>query len=426
LHSLILCAIVDRMAANKRIPLLIISDAVSGPTGLGRIARDLAFGIHRRLNDVFRIATFGYGAPMDCRLGFPQITAEGVDDFVCPTLPEAWHNFAGDERGIVLCIWDPSRLSWIAVPDGSPQLKEEKYFPLRQWLENAPFEKWIYCPLDASGPNDLLTFPIMKTLRGFDRILAYSEWGRNIIERTISQPESELRNLDQLPHGIDGGVFSRSPNRALIRSVFPTLVKVKSDEYKYRSIKPDEVLIGIVATNQSRKDWALGIETVAILSKAMKVRLWIHTDTINRNWDIDTLLVDYALRGEHTMVTTGYLPDDAMAEAYSACDVTLGIGPEGFGFPIFESLFCGTPCVHGNYGGAPEHMQPSMLVEPYAFRYEGAYSQKRPVYRAQDFADAVARVVGSRADRPEHLDWRNLWPRWEAWFRGAAKDLEAK
>ena len=39
--------------------------------------------------------------------------------------------------------------------------------------------------------------------------------------------------------------------------------------------------------------------------------------------------------------------DKTMAEAYSACDLTLGIGPEGFGFPLVESQFCGTPVVTG-------------------------------------------------------------------------------
>ena len=56
-----------------------------------------------------------------------------------------------------------------------------------------------------------------------------------------------------------------------------------------------------------------------------------------------------------------------MAQFYSACDVTLGIGlGEGAGYPLFESTSCGTPVVHGNYGGGPEYLTAESLVEPMA------------------------------------------------------------
>ena len=408
------------MAAIK--PVMLISDSVSAPTGLARIARDLAVGIHKNLGDIYRLATFGFGAPMDCSLGFPQITAENTDEFILPTLPEAWNGFAGNEKGIVLCVWDASRLGWFSTPTTAEKLTGPKYRSLAKWLEKPPFEKWIYCPLDASGPNGKLTFSLMKTLYGFDRILAYSEWGRAIIEATIGTEAAEAKHLCALPHGIHTDVFSQSPDRQLLRSVFPKLTGSTSIIAEHRGIAEDEVLIGIVATNQERKDWALGIKTVAILAdKGMKVRLWIHTDVLNRNWDILGLLIDYGMLGDRTLISTGYLSDEEMADAYSACDVTLGIGPEGFGYPIFESMFCGTPCVHGDYGGAPEHMPAEYLVEPFAERIQGVYSQERPLYRAEDFVKAVEGVVGKRAVPPSRLDWKNLWPRWEAWFRESVK-----
>jgi glycosyltransferase involved in cell wall biosynthesis len=416
------CAMVDPMAAIK--PLLIISDAVSAQTGLARIARDISTRIHQNINDVYRVATFGFSAPGDCTLGFPQYTAEGVDDWVLPQLPEVWQNFAGEEKGIVMCIWDPSRLGWFAVPGSHDKMGEHRYRSMRKWLEKPPFEKWLYCPVDAGGPNDRLTFSIMKTLFGFDRIIAYSSWGADLIERTMSTEESKARDLCSLPHGIDTKVFSPSPDRKLARSVFPTITGASSIVTKTKAVREDEVLIGIVATNQARKDWALGVHAAAILADKMKVRLWVHTDVLTRHWDILSILIDYGMLGERTFVSTGHIPDQQMAEAYSACDVTLGIGPEGFGYPIFESLFCGTPCVHGNYGGAPEHMDRECLVEPVAFREEGCYNQVRPVYKAEDFAAAVERVLDKQITRPNDLDWENLWPRWEAWFRRGNMEAE--
>ena len=410
------------ISKDHPIPLLIISDSVTAPTGLARIACKLATYIHRSLGDMYRVGTLGFGGLFDPSLGFPQWTAERVDDFVLPQLPEVWHRFAGDEQGIVLCIWDPCRLPWVAVPESAETLIGNP--ALRKWLAKPPFEKWLYCPIDGAGYEGRLTFSIMKTLFGFDRILAYSEWGKSVIEATISPEEAKARHLDALPHGIDTSVFCPTPDRSLARSVLPQITNAASVIAKPRGVKDNEFLVGIVATNQSRKNWALGIETVAALAQHNKVRLWIHTDALQRHFDILGTLIDCGLLGEQTLVSTGDLTDTAMADAYSACDVTLGIGPEGFGYPIFESLACGTPCIHGNYGGAPEHLPPEYLVEPIGFYRDGLQGTSRPVYRASDFADKVMKVAGTRATLPSHLDWINLWPRWEKWFRDATVEAE--
>ena len=108
----------------------------------------------------------------------------------------------------------------------------------------------------------------------------------------------------------------------------------------------------------------------------------------------------------------------------SACSVTLGIGNgEGFGYPVFESLACGVPCVHGSYSGAAEHMHREMLVDPIAYYSAGAFTSKRAVYRPEDWADAATSCAlkASQTARhsllPRQLDWDNNWANWEKWFR---------
>ena len=112
------------MAEKPPFPLLILSDAPSASSGLGRICRDLATRIHERMSDVCKVATLGYGGPGSCKLGFQQYTIEGMSDWVVPTLPEVWKDFAGEEKGAVLSIWDASRLAWYAQPERSEQLRE--------------------------------------------------------------------------------------------------------------------------------------------------------------------------------------------------------------------------------------------------------------------------------------------------------------
>jgi len=403
------------MAEKPPFPLLILSDAPSASSGLGRICRDLATRIHEHMSDVCKVATLGYGGPGSCKLGFPQYTIEGMSDWVVPTLPEVWKDFAGEEKGAVLSIWDASRLAWYAQPERSEQLAAEPV--LRNWLIKAPFKRYGYFPFDAEGPNGKLSFPLRQTLLGFDRVLAYGAWAKDLIERSIGEEEADLRHLDYLPHGINTSVFyerDRAQSRLKFGSI--TGARLLTHAPQLSSIMDDEILVGIVATNQARKDWALGIQAVALLAKERKVRLWIHTDTLERHWSIPALLADYGLL-DKAMISLGYLSDDDMARAYSACNVTLAPGAgEGWGIPLAESLACGTPVIHGNYAGGAEITPSEMHVEPIAYHAEGLYSCVRPVFKAQDWADRALQFAGQRAHLDPQYDWNNLWPRWRTWL----------
>ena len=153
-------------------PLLILSDSPSSTTGLGRICRDLATRIAAHLPDVFRVGTLGYGGPGSRSLPFPQYHIHSIDNWLVPELPSVWDDFAGDERGVLLTIWDPSRLRWLTQPDYCPVPH------LAQWLKAPPFERWGYLPVDASGPNGKLTALLNHAICGFDRALCYSKWAR--------------------------------------------------------------------------------------------------------------------------------------------------------------------------------------------------------------------------------------------------------
>lgn len=408
------------MLASMKKPLLIVGDAVSSGTGLGRIAADLAIRIHENLSDVYRVASFGYGGPGSSKFPFPQYLQEGMgSDWLLPSIQQVWNDFAGEEKGIILCIWDVSRLGWFSQPKQSKLLDGHPH--LRQFLLNPPFEKWLYTPVDAEGPNGRLTFPLMKALLGFDRIIAYGQFGERVIRDTISEEEADKRHLTGIPHGIDREIFYES-QRSLCRKVFHSITGAQPLFGQVKPIEQDEVLVGIVATNQSRKDWSLGIRAFALLAQKRKARLWIHTDTMERNWSLPCLLIDYGIV-DKSLISLGFLEDYRMAQAYSACDLTLGIGlGEGMGYPIHESLFCGTPCVHGDYAGAPEWMaNPDLLVKPIAWYYEGMYACKRPVFDPRDWADRMEYLIGKRTNYNGEIEWTRLWKeRWEPYLREAA------
>jgi len=397
---------------TTRCPLLIVGDAPSAITGLGRITRDLAVNIHERLSDIFDCATMGYGGTGDRSLPFPQYTMEGMKDWFLPTLTDVWKNFAGDRKGVVLTIWDASRLLWFARPD-NPRVSPDK--EMRDWLLTKPFEKWGYFPMDALGPNGRLSYPLYQTITGYDKAIAYSEWARRMIEKTFGHQESEKRSLVALPHGIHTSVF---------RPLMVDKTKVFHERLNFPGprIELGEQIIGIVATNQARKDYGLAIQAVAEVAKDRPVRLFIQTDVLERHWSIPTLLYDYGLMHK-AIVNCAPVSDETMAMLYSACDLTLGIGAgEGFGYPIFESLACGTPVVTGDYGGQAEWMDKAYLLPPKMLRLEGLYNCVRPVFEPSFWARQIKVALGVKKGTrtsllPEGLDWSNLWPRWEAALR---------
>lgn len=410
---------------NSAKPLLILSDSPDSGTGLGRICKDLATRIHEHMGGTFRVATVGAGGPGSRHFGFPQYHAD-KKNWVVLNLPEIWRDFAGDEPGYLFVIWDISRLQWLADPDNCEELKGNIY--LKNFLLRKPFKKWLYPPMDATGPFDKLTYPLARYAAGFDRILGYSQWAAGILDRTYGLPEWSTPSLS---HGIDSSVFYERDRKAC-RANFHTITNSINLLHGFsKPIEEGEGIVGICATNQARKDFGIGIASFAQMAKEKRLRLWIKTDSLERHWSIPARLVDYGIV-EQTMITLDDLSDDAMAQAYSACDVTLGIGlGEGFGFCIHESLFCGTPCISGNYGGAPEYVNGSlcgipnpkseMLVEPIAYKEEGIFSCLRPVFLPRSFTQAALDHMERRMNHNGDLDWNQLWPRWQAWFEEVAK-----
>lgn len=374
-------------------PILIISDAPSCTSGLGRITRDLATRIALDMTAEFRVATLGYGGSGSRSLPFQQYHIAGMKDFVIPDLPIVVRDWAGDEECILLCVWDATRLLWL-TPAACP-------IPaLAEWLKTAPVKKWLYGAIDAEGPFGRLSYLQSEAYKGFDRVLNYSKWSAGI----TGYP-------DYLPHGIDCTKFTLHDR---------TEAKWQFLKKGFAGLCLDSLLVGIVATNQSRKDWALGIQTCReLLDRGHDVRVWAHTDSLNRYWDFPALVTDYGLQGR-VVITTSNFSDEQMSEMYSACDVTLGIGlGEGFGYPIFESLASGTPVVHGDYGGAAEHLPLAMLISSIGERYEGAYCCKRPIFHSHAWADRVEVLnnFGMLSELPAYLDWTQNWPKWREWLK---------
>lgn len=383
----------------KQTPLLFLGDAPSLPGGLSRIGRDLAL-IASRMEE-FRVGFLGKGGVPSIKLPFMQYNFPEVDQWGEGWLKDVWDNFAQGEQGVLMTIWDPSRVTWISDPR-APEL---------QWLREPPFRKWGYFPIDHEGPGGRLSVLEADGLSGYDRVLAYGMFGAGVISRTLN-----LRSAcDWIPHGINMDTFQPRD---------PEGVKLGM------GLGENMMVLGVVMTNQIRKNWALAFEIISLLKKRLPpFKVWCKTDSIDRHWDLRALAVDFGVE-DVVMVDLTTLSDKQMSYMYSACDLTFlpSLG-EGFGYPIVESLACGVPCVHGNYAGGAELMplEAGWLVEYKGHRYDTRYNCLRPVYEAEDWAMVVEGVLEQKVEKEkcramvEHLNWPNLHTVWERWFREGVK-----
>jgi len=384
----------------EEIPLLICGDSPSGISGLGRMTYQLAMQIGKHMSDVFDVGTLGAGQPPDPALPFKQYPMGEVKDWIPQNLPYAWMAHSKGREGIMLWAWDISRLLWLAYPDQCENAD------VKSFLQTFPFKKWVYPAIDAAGPNGHMPVLLADALAQFDRVVNYTQFSAKI----TGYP-------GVCCHGIDTSIFYRRGDaRDILR------------KFDVEAPEDGELLIGIVATNQPRKDWAMAFGALALLGQAgYRVRLWLHTDVVYRYWDLKSLYVDFGLQPNVKVFLTQYgISEDDLAHLYSACDLTLGIGPEGFGRPLAESLCCGTPVIAGSYGGQTDFMPKEFLVDPIAYRYETVFAVQRPVYNSQHFADKIVEVLKNPAMRalakptPSYDD---VWPAWEAWLRaGISRD----
>ncbi len=382
------------------IPFVVYSDGPSQPSGLARIARDLTQRLHAEQETLgIQVSQVGWNPRPHAQLPWPswglsQLHSEG--DWGAGEIGDLWPEIVdeGDgDQGVLFTIWDPSRS-----------------FSLLN-LQHPQRELWGYFPIDGANIGGSIGGPAREAVLRYNRALAYGRWGSQILA-TIRKP------LPWLPHGIDLQTWTTGHHQDTVARAAHAI-----------GLREGSWVLGCVATNQIRKDLGLYFATLAELRRrGEKVRGWLHTDTPTRAWSVAQLAEDFGL-GRYVSVTLS-LDDPVLSAAYSLCGATFGPGlGEGFGYPLVESLACGTPVVHTDYAGGRELVPVNAWRVPaVAWRLEGLYGLQRPVMTAEDCANAVMRAVDwKRHDHQvcqeycrgavSHLGWEQVWPRWRSWFK---------
>lgn len=380
-----------------RIPFLLLSDGPQESTGLGRIARDLGSLIHASDLPVDLVSMGGAYPPVwTAWRHVPLGEVERAGDWGRGFVEAFWRSYWGRQPGILWVIWDPGRLAAYQGID-------------------APVQLWSYPAIDADNYAGSVGGPAGAALQDADRVIAYGRWASQILQRAR------------------GGIVPYLPHGLMLENYQPASPEEAAwvDEQLGPQVRRQDQIVGCVATNQPRKDLGLYCQTLrALADRGRHVYGWLHTDTLVKAWSVGQLVDDCGLAKRIT-VSTGEYTDRQLALLYGRCSVTIapGLG-EGFGYPIVESLAAGVPVVHGDFGGGRELVPRREWRFPVReIRLEGIYAQRRPVFRADDVANAIDRVwqwreqLGAEAAAAycrgsvAHLDWRSLWPRWRGWIR---------
>lgn len=385
-------------------PLLFLNDAPDHHTGLARIGRDLA-SLACTLPE-FRVGYLGLGGVGRRKLPWMQYSFPSDADFGQHHIQEVWHDFAGEEHGIIMSLWDASRMLWFGQPQSQPNQA------LRVFLgEGRSFQKWGYFPIDSTGPNGIsLSGGMTSAVMGYDRVLAASEWGGEVLR------QSGRGDVDWIPHGLWLDKF-KPDNRA-------RLLMRRSADAPVESV----IEIGCNMSNQARKDWPVAFEAAAILRQhyGNRFRFWAHTDALIRHWNLYALAADFGV-SDCTDITME-LSDEQLALRYSACDCTmLPSGGEGFGYPVAESMACGTACVVPDYAAAQELVPEVWRVRPVTYRIDTIHNVQRCVLNGHGFAEAMkVQIELKRVDWQgrgeeiregvEHLEWGKLQTVWKKWL----------
>jgi glycosyltransferase involved in cell wall biosynthesis len=358
----------------------------------------------------YRVGYYGRGGVGSRQLPFVQYDFSEHDQWGERDFPRVWDDFAGDTTGVVFSIWDASRMGWFANPQ--PEMAEVDP-TLYQVLSKPSFQRWGYFPVDASGVGGKLTSRSCAVLQGYNRVLGYGAWGAQVLGESLG------RDVDWIPHGLNDKVWYPRDGRGARIAL---------------GVHKNAKLVGCVMSNQTRKDWGLAC---SVAREMEECQFWFHVDAMVRSerWDLRALIRDFGLGDRVKVTLTGQVSDEDLAYYYSACDLTIlpSLG-EGFGYPIVESLACGVPVVHGNYGGGVELLPRSeWLVEPSDWRLEGLHCNVRPVYRPEDWVKVCKQVLEEMKDSKvredvccgavEHLHWERLWEgAWRKFFLEGLKN----
>lgn len=348
------------------------SDNPSLPTGQARVGREIAMAIVRAGHEVCYIGYYE-NPPKPQQFPFTVIPCQnryfGSDVFDNAFRKEQWD--------VLITIGDMWRLDYLTDPK---RCLSRRFF---QWI--------AYTAIDGEALNGGLPKFLHPTFRNPDRVIAYTEYGRDVILKSLEEMQGEV---GMIYHGVDPKVF------------YPH-TQEKRNEIRKRFGFGNRFVFLVVSRNQGRKNipeifkaWRL----VCLDETMPNASLFPHMnfDKEPMGLSISQLMETFGfpeLNKQNIMFMHGVahgpsgidLPDENMLnDLYNAADCLVMAGSEGFGLPCIEAMACKLPVIALEHSATKELCADGrgMLV-PVAYEITGMYMHERPFPSIEGLAKAM-------------------------------------
>ncbi len=321
------------------------SNACHIPSGYGMQTAQVVHRLVGAGHEVAVAANHGAQVMLNCAHGHP-IFPEGLLRYSIDAAPETMRAWINDEPGFGVVLFDLWPLNGV---DGFRELNLACWTP----VDHNPLPPQVY--------------KFLSDGRHF--AIAMSKFGEEMLLEA-GHPRDEVAYI---PHAID-------------RSVFQDTGK---DARKAMGIPDEAFLVVTNAANRGRipvrKGFGEMVDVMAPLMADRKDVYWMlhtepngHSEGVNIPRLVAQAGIDpHRVRYPHPVHFRNGIPQDAIAQMYSAADATLLLSMgEGFGIPVVEAQSCGVPAIVTDFSAQPELLGPhgrKVKAQRVWDEYQGSY-----------------------------------------------------
>lgn len=367
--------------------ILIMTDSPFINSGQARVGREIAIGLARRGH------VLGY-------IGWWH------DANIVPNLPHNiqfwWTNnsyYGSDILDRVIGAFRPDVLLTIGDMWNLDYICDPKYCTTRKY-----FQWCSYIPVDGEPECGGLPPGIIKTIEEIDIPVAYTEYAKTAILKSVKDRETRDR-IKVIYHGVDTNTF---------HPVDPTERRKMREEIGI----DDKFVFLTVSRNQSRKNvpelfkaWKEFSEFPAVKNKSI---FWPHMNFKDRaGWDLDDMILTMGLKNNsimyydnvaHSENEKSGISEADLARLYQMADAFILLSNEGFGLPTLEAMATRLPCILLDHSASSEigsGGRSFLIPKSGSLTWVGRYLTEKPVPDIRLAVDAMKTVMFDKKHREE-------------------------
>jgi glycosyltransferase involved in cell wall biosynthesis len=332
---------------DQRKKILLITDDIRLPSGVGSIGKEIIIHTSHRYNWVNIGAAIGHpeaGKRFDVSGDTNSIA--GIEDSSVMIYPNNGYGDANLLRTIIN----------IEKPDAIMLITDPRYFTWLFSIENEIRKKLpiIYLNIWDDYPAPYYNKAFYESC---DALLGISKQTVNI-NKLVLDDKAKNKIIEYVPHGLNNEVFYPIQNKEQDKE-FTEFKKqlFKGKEYEFvaffnsRNIRRKQVPDTILAFSQFIQQLPK--------EKADKCALVLHTEIVSEHGtDLSAVIETLVPKDVNIIFTPGRLEPKAMNYLYNLADVQMLLtSNEGWGLSLTEALLTGTPIIANVTGGMQDQMR---------------------------------------------------------------------